>query len=150
MQLWLVTSSVFLRASESRWVVCNYEPPRLSKLKKVLDYVSTHGFSKIMCLHLWGSNHWWWCRSGNRWCTGAGIFPGQESALCQETGQGPQNHQAHTHPCPRNKACPPCGSHDENANNKLHTHGGKNRDNAAGSIAACSASLYTASRASSL
>jgi hypothetical protein len=49
------------------------------------DYVRTHGFSEIMCLHLWGRIDWQRCDAGCR-CTASACLQG-----CQEKAEGAQN-----------------------------------------------------------
>jgi len=49
--------------------------------EKGRDYVSTHGFSEIMCLHLWRCADWWRRSAHCRYDSGAGA-EGREEEQC--------------------------------------------------------------------
>lgn len=90
MRLSLTSYSAFLDTSEGKRSQSDSRIVRRFTTEEGRDYVSTHGFSEIMCLHLRGRAHRWRRNAGRRHaaCTSAKGEPRQEKA------QGAQNRQA--------------------------------------------------------
>jgi hypothetical protein len=132
MCLSLTFTSAFLDASGGRRSQFILKLALCPKAEEGREYVSTHGFSETLCLHLWRRAYRWRRHAGCGYAACTGLQGSEEK------GEGAQDRAPDTRS--QGQACPQGCAHDNNFDvHAKRGNGGKPRD------AAHSGTVYAAS-----